>query len=188
MTGLEYENLVAKYLRRHGYHNVSVTKGSGDYGVDVIAHQGKHKYAVQCKYYSSAVSLDAVQEAVAGMAMYGCDRAMVVTNNTFTQAAVELATNNGVTLIEGVTSTGINPVIVAISALAVPVLFTVAALAGMFAAVGETIINQLQSRQYAMALYNIFSILAVSLVIGGIVYLICRKRKSPPKNGERKGG
>ncbi len=64
MTGHEYEYLVAEYLRQHGYSRVTVTKGSGDYGVDVIAHKRGKKYAVQCKYYSEPVSLPAVQEAV----------------------------------------------------------------------------------------------------------------------------
>ncbi len=100
MTGLEYENAVAEYLRLHGYHEVSVTKGSGDFGIDVIAHRSGHKYAVQCKYYTSAVSLDAVQEVVAGMAYYKCDKAMVVTNSTYTDAAKELAKCNGVILLE----------------------------------------------------------------------------------------
>ena len=64
MTGIEYESFVAKYLRQHGYHNVSVTKASGDYGVDVIAHKKGKKYAVQCKYYTKPVGISAVQEAV----------------------------------------------------------------------------------------------------------------------------
>lgn len=108
MTGLEYESVVANYLRCHGYNRVSVTKGSGDFGIDVIAHKGGHKYAVQCKYYTSAVSLDAVQEAVAGMAYYNCDRAMVVTNSTYTNAAKELAKYNNVILVEGVSSTRVH--------------------------------------------------------------------------------
>lgn len=107
MTGHDYERVVAAYLRNKGYSRVKVTKASGDYGVDVIAHKGKKKYAVQCKYYSSPVSLGAVQEAVAGKAMYGCNAAMVVTNNTFTRSAEELEKKNGVVLIPGVNSTGI---------------------------------------------------------------------------------
>ena len=50
MDGHDYEYLVAKYLRGHGYTGVKVTKGSGDFGVDVTAHKAGHKYAVQCKY------------------------------------------------------------------------------------------------------------------------------------------
>lgn len=106
MNGHEYEYQVAKYLRGHGYTGVTVTKGSGDFGVDVIAHKGGHKYAVQCKYYSNSVGLSAVQEAVAGMAYYKCDRAMVVTNSSFTKAAYDLARANNVLLLDGVRSAG----------------------------------------------------------------------------------
>lgn len=188
MTGLEYENLVAKYLRHNGYNRVSVTKGSGDYGVDVVAHKGQHKYAIQCKYYSSPVGLSAVQEAVAGKAVYNCDRAMVVTNSTFTKAAWDLAQSNDVVLLEGITSTGANPVMVAVMALLIPGLFAITILAGTLAAVGSTILQQFQNGQYGLAIFNIVSVLALSGVLGGIVYLIQRKRKSPTKNGGPKGG
>lgn len=106
MTGLEYEHHVARYLTNRGYHGVKVTKGSGDYGVDVIAHKHGKKFAVQCKLYTGPVGLSAVQEAVAGKAMYNCDSAMVVTNSTFTKAAHELAAVNGVVLIERVKAGG----------------------------------------------------------------------------------
>lgn len=105
MTGLEYEQIVADYLRKHSYTGVKVTKGSGDYGIDVIAHKHGFKYAIQCKYYSSPVGLSAVQEAVAGKAYYGCDKAMVVTNNVFTKAAKDLAKCNEVILMENVIPT-----------------------------------------------------------------------------------
>lgn len=104
LSGAEYEQTVAKYLKKKGYWGVKVTQVSGDYGVDVIAHKNGHKYAVQCKYYSDKVGLDAVQEVVAGMAIYGCDKAMVVTNNTYTEAAKTLAGKNGVALLSGVQS------------------------------------------------------------------------------------
>lgn len=106
MTGHQYEHIVAGYLRSNGFFNVTVTKGSGDFGVDVIAHKGYDKYTVQCKYYSSPVSVSAVQEAVAGMAYYGCNKAMVVTNNSFTKAAKDLANANNVVLLENVYSPG----------------------------------------------------------------------------------
>jgi hypothetical protein len=48
------------------------------------------------------VSLDAVQEAMAGMAVYGCDRAMVVTNSDYTKAAKTLANANKVILLSGI--------------------------------------------------------------------------------------
>ncbi len=106
MDGHDYEYVVARYLKGHGYTGAKVTKVSGDYGVDVTAHKGGHTYAVQCKYYSNPVGVSAVQEVVAGKAFYGCDVAMVVTNSTFTKAARDLAKANGVILLEGVQSAG----------------------------------------------------------------------------------
>lgn len=107
MDGYDYEYQVAQYLRNHGYIGVEVTQASGDYGVDVTAYKGGSKYAVQCKYYSNPVGVSAVQEAVAGKAMYNCDKAMVVTNSTFTKAAKNLAEKNDVILHERVASTHI---------------------------------------------------------------------------------
>lgn len=106
MTGHEYEQAVGEYLLRHGYDSVSVTKGSGDFGVDIVAQNNEGKVAVQCKYYSGKVGLEAVQQVVAGMAVYDCDSAMVVTNSTFTPAAKQLAQINGVELIDRVDSKG----------------------------------------------------------------------------------
>ena len=102
MTGLEYEEYCANYLRSQGYRNVRVTKASGDQGVDVLASRGGFNYAIQCKYYSGKVSNKAVQEAYAGMTYYDCDRAMVMTNSEFTQSAQELAAKLGVELCGGV--------------------------------------------------------------------------------------
>jgi len=102
MNGRNYEKAVARYLRNHGYHRVQVTKGSGDFGVDVLARRLGHRYAVQCKYYSRPVGVSAVQQVVAGMAYYDCDRGIVVTNTTFTRQAKELAEMNGVDLISRV--------------------------------------------------------------------------------------
>ena len=102
VSGHEYEYMVAKYLRKHGYHGVSVTKASGDFGADVIAKKGFKKYAVQCKYYSSPVGVAAVQEVTAAKAHYGCNAAMVVTNSTFTPAARKLAEENNVKLMSGI--------------------------------------------------------------------------------------
>lgn len=102
MTGLEYEEYCANYLRSQGYRNVRVTRASGDQGVDVLASRGGYNYAIQCKYYSGKVSNKAVQEAYSGMAYYDCDRAMVMTNSEFTQSAQELASKLGVELCDGV--------------------------------------------------------------------------------------
>lgn len=96
--GYDYEYAVAKQLKRKGYRRVTVTVSSGDFGADIIACKGFYKYAIQCKCYSGTVGVKAVQEALAGKAYYNCDKAMVITNSTFTPAAVELASKSKVIL------------------------------------------------------------------------------------------
>lgn len=64
----------------------------------VIAYKDDIKYAIQCKKYSSPVGIKAVQEVIASKAMNDCHVAAVLTNNTFTKSAKELANKNNVLL------------------------------------------------------------------------------------------
>lgn len=191
MTGHDYERVVAAYLRNKGYSRVKVTKASGDYGVDVIAHKGKKKYAVQCKYYSSPVSLGAVQEAVAGKAMYGCNAAMVVTNSTFTQSAEELAKKNGVVLIPGVNSTGITLKGV-LKFLGICCLLAVAfVLLAATLAIVDTVRSQFAAGQYILAISNIIEWSFLLIVLIGIpicVRLLQKKWKSKKKDKNTEKG
>lgn len=91
MDGLEFESFCAELLRHLGYENVDVTKASGDQGIDVLASKGKTRYGIQCKRQTSSVSNKAVQEAFTGRTFYNCNRAVVMTNNYFTDSAVDLA-------------------------------------------------------------------------------------------------
>ena len=106
MNGKDYEKMAAGYLRSHGFRHVKITGRSADYGVDIVAAKHRHRYAVQCKFYSKPVGVAAVQQVVGGMAYYNCDKAMVITNNTFTKQARELARMDEVTLLENIKSSG----------------------------------------------------------------------------------
>lgn len=99
--GYEYERFAALELGRRGFRRLRQTPASRDYGVDLLGEFDGKLWAIQCKFYTHPVDGSAVQEAVAGMAYYGCERAMVVTNAAFTPAARELAAANGVELLEG---------------------------------------------------------------------------------------
>jgi restriction system protein len=66
--------------------------------VDITATKGGVNYAFQCKRYVSPVGVKAVQEVFAGSRKYGADRAVVVTNSTYTPNAKTLANDLGVTL------------------------------------------------------------------------------------------
>ncbi len=91
MEGHEFERFCADLLKRHGFQEVEVTKGSGDFGVDVLAEKDGVTYAVQCKRYDAPVGVKAVQEACAGREYYDRMVGAVMTNQYFTQPAVDAA-------------------------------------------------------------------------------------------------
>jgi restriction system protein len=101
MTGEEFEEYVAELLRFQGY-KTRMTPRSGDYGVDVIASKDGIKTAVQIKRYSKKLDQKPIREAVTGMAVrqYGCTKAMVITNSTFTKAAKFVADESGCVLVD----------------------------------------------------------------------------------------
>ena len=91
MDGYQFEYQCAAILKRKHFSKIEVTKSSGDQGVDIIAYKHRKKYGIQCKYYTYPVGNKAVQEAYAGANFYDCDKAIVMTNTTFTRSATELA-------------------------------------------------------------------------------------------------
>lgn len=91
MEGHDFEYYCADLLRDHGFIDVEVTKGSGDYGVDILAEKDGITYAIQCKRYSEPVGVKAVQEAYSGRDYYDRMVGAVLTNQYFTQPAVDVA-------------------------------------------------------------------------------------------------
>lgn len=98
MDGHEFEYFCADILKKDGFSGVSVTKGSGDQGVDILATKGGVKYAIQCKNYASPLGNTPVQEVSAGKIFYNCHVGVVMTNSTFTPGAKTLAQATGVLL------------------------------------------------------------------------------------------
>lgn len=99
MGNLEFEHYVAMLLKNNGYHNVSLTE-KYDLGVDIIAEKDGVRWGVQVKHYSGLVKASAVRQVVTGLKLYGCDRAMVVTNGTYSTTAQKLAAGNECALID----------------------------------------------------------------------------------------
>ena len=91
MEGHDFEFFCADLLRDAGFTDVEVTRGSGDFGADILAQKDGVTYAVQCKCYEGAVGVSAVQEVFAGRAFYDCMVGAVMTNQYFTGPAVTAA-------------------------------------------------------------------------------------------------
>lgn len=98
MDGEEFERFCARLLMNSGYEDVSLTKGSGDQGIDIIAYRDGIKYGIQCKCYSSDIGNAAVQEVFAGKTFYKCNVGIVLTNQHFSPSAIQLAEANGIVL------------------------------------------------------------------------------------------
>jgi restriction system protein len=98
ISGLEFEQRCAVRLEALGY-SCHLTKGSGDFGVDVLATRSRLSFAIQCKHLGRPVGVAAVQEAASGKKHYVADYAAVISNGGFTRAARELATSTSVVLV-----------------------------------------------------------------------------------------
>jgi restriction system protein len=91
LEGHDFEYYCADLLEKSGFQNVQVTKGSGDFGADILCERSGITYAVQCKCYDSDVGVHAVQEVYAGKDYYDRMVAAVMTNQYFTGPAKQMA-------------------------------------------------------------------------------------------------
>lgn len=91
MEGHEFEYFCAELLEKQGFMDVEVTRGSGDFGVDILAEKDGVTYAVQCKRYQGPVGVDAVLRTYAGKDYYDRMVGAVMTNQYFTAPAAEAA-------------------------------------------------------------------------------------------------
>lgn len=97
LSGEEFEQYLATLFQKLGYQ-VELTKGSGDYGADLIIVKNNERKVIQAKRYNSSVGISAVQEVIGSKEYYKALKCMVVTNNYFTPNAKGLAEANNVEL------------------------------------------------------------------------------------------
>jgi HJR/Mrr/RecB family endonuclease len=98
LDGWQFEDYCANLYRKLGY-SVRKTKGSGDFGADLILN---NSISVQCKLYSNPVGIRALQEVYSSMVTYKTNKACVITNNKFTPQAIAYAQDAHIELIDGV--------------------------------------------------------------------------------------
>lgn len=90
LSGQQFEYFLSALFYKMGYKNI-VTKGSYDFGADLIVSDGKNKIVIQAKRYQSKVGIKSVQEVFSAMHYYDADKAYVFTNSYFTKSASILA-------------------------------------------------------------------------------------------------
>jgi restriction system protein len=100
MDGYKFEKCMGEIYEKLGY-TVQHTPLSGDQGADlIITSKDRIRTAVQCKCYSNKVSNKAVQEVFTAINIHNCTRGIVVTNNYFTDSAIQSAQANGIHLVD----------------------------------------------------------------------------------------
>ena len=95
---LEYETACRRLLEQSGWR-AETTSASGDQGADVVATSEIGRLVVQCKRYGKPVGNKAVQEVIAAAGFVDADFAAVVSNQSYTRAAHELARKTKVLLL-----------------------------------------------------------------------------------------
>jgi len=98
MDGRDFEIFIEKEMKSRGW-TVNRTPATGDQGIDLICSRKGVKIGLQCKCYCQAVGNKAVQEAIAGLKYYGLNRAAVISNAKFTEAAKRLSNVAGIILL-----------------------------------------------------------------------------------------
>ncbi|AAU16824.1 restriction endonuclease [Bacillus cereus] len=99
MNGRQFEEYLSSLYQSLGYQT-EVTKGSGDFGADLVLKNNGTKIVVQAKRYKNKVGIQSVQEVVGAKRYYDAAHTWVVTNNYFTEPARKLAHANDVLLID----------------------------------------------------------------------------------------
>lgn len=97
LSGQDFERFLSSLFYSMGYKN-KVTKGSYDFGADLIVSDGRTKIVIQAKRYNSKVGIKAVQEVFSAMHYYDAQQAYVFTNSYYTKSARLLAQKLGVKL------------------------------------------------------------------------------------------
>lgn len=94
----EFERWTAQVLNDSHWQARS-TQGSGDQGADVIAEKHGITCVLQCKLYGKPAGNKAVQEVFAAQGFYDAQYAAVVATSGYTKSAKQLASKNGVLLL-----------------------------------------------------------------------------------------
>lgn len=101
LSGLDFEEWLARLLRDAGIPGVRITQASRDQGADLVITIGSRKIVMQAKRYQDTIGNSAVQQAHGALSYYEATEAWVVTTSSFSKDAIDLAYRTGVQLVSG---------------------------------------------------------------------------------------
>lgn len=103
--GYKFEDMCSRIFKNMGYQ-ITNTPYSGDGGIDLILTTEnkliKQKIIVQCKYWSHSIGAPVIRDLYGTLMDNDADKAILITNNTFTEQAIHFAKNKPLQLIDGI--------------------------------------------------------------------------------------
>lgn len=100
LSGVAFEEFL-RLLFDKMHYKVEKTSQSHDQGADLILiDEIGVRIAVQAKRSKNKIGNNAIQEITAALNHYGADKGIVITNNEFTNAAINLARSNRIKLMD----------------------------------------------------------------------------------------
>lgn len=92
LDGWQFEHEVARVFRLNGF-KATVTKGSGDGGVDIILKKDGYKAIVQCKHHQYPLSPEPVRALWGIKDDWGADEVIMVASSGLTSSSIEFVRN-----------------------------------------------------------------------------------------------
>ena len=92
LDGWQFEHEVARVFRLNGF-KATVTKGSGDGGVDIILKKDGYKAIVQCKHHQYPLSPEPVRALWGIKGDWGADEVIMVASSGLTSSSIEFVRN-----------------------------------------------------------------------------------------------
>lgn len=92
LNGWEFEEEVAKVFEKNGY-KATVTKKTGDGGIDILMFKDKKKIIVQCKHFINPVSVSYVRELNGLKEDFQADELIMVASSGLTRDGYEFLKN-----------------------------------------------------------------------------------------------
>jgi HJR/Mrr/RecB family endonuclease len=106
LDGHEFESLVESLIKKMGF-TVEQRKLTADGGVDILAHSHQvlfeGKYVIQCKRYNHKVPESPIRDLYGVVHSLNANKGILITNSTFTRAALDFAKDKQIELIDGAT-------------------------------------------------------------------------------------
>ena len=92
LDGWQFEQEVAKIFILNGY-KATVTKGSGDGGVDIVVEKEGYRGIIQCKHYRNPVPPEPIRALWGCKDDFGADEVILVASSGITQSGADFVSN-----------------------------------------------------------------------------------------------